>query len=437
MKDLTEQSTGAGSIFAAVAARIRPRSLKGWISVACLLLSAVAVLVFGLGGKGDTTSQYKTASVTRRNLELAISATGTVEPEEVIDVGAQVAGLILSFGTDRDGKVIDYGSVVEEGMILANIDPALYQSDVQQAQAVVARSKADLQQLRAKFTQAELDWKRAQKLGPSDALSQSAFDGYRAAFLAAQASVAVGEAEITQADAALFKANRNLGYCVIKSPVKGVIIDKRVNVGQTVVSSLNAPSLFLIAKDLTRMQVWVSVNEADIGSVHSGQKVTFTVDAFPGSEFIGVVGKVRLNASMSQNVVTYVVEVNTDNTSGKLLPYLTANARFEVGKRENILTVPSAALRWTPNREAGPKDAPGSNSPEAGKGTLWLTTGDEPLRSVAVKVGLSDGVTTEVEGADIKEGDLVVVGIESASSAANKKTTNPFAPQIAPRGMRR
>ena len=188
----------------------------------------------------------------------------------------------------------------------------------------------------------------------------------------AQANVAVGEAAIVQsrnavaqAQATLQRGQRNLSYCTIKSPVKGVIIDRRVNIGQTVVSSLNAPSLFLIAKDLKRMQVWVSVNEADVGSIHPGQPVSFTVDAYPGKIFRGEVGKIRLNATMTQNVVTYTVEVITDNSSGKLLPYLTANAQFELSQHNNVLLVPNAALRWCPQPEqVTPKFRTMTESPE-------------------------------------------------------------------------
>ena len=219
---------------------------------------------------------------------------------------------------------MDYGSVVEEGTVLARIDDSLYQADAAQAQAQVQsarasllRAKADLEQMKAKLLQADRDWKRAKQIGPSEALAQASYDAYEAAYETAKANVAVGEAAILQAkagvdhsEAALRRAQRNLGYCTIKSPVKGVIIDRRVNIGQTVVASLNAPSLFLIAKDLTRMQVWVAVNEADIGKIHPGQPVTFTVDAFPGETFQGEVGKVRLNASMTQNVVTYTVEIH-------------------------------------------------------------------------------------------------------------------------------
>jgi HlyD family secretion protein len=331
----------------------------------------ILLVILGIGGcgaywyinkaKGDPVI-YKTAAVNRGDLLATISATGTVEPEEVVDVGAQVAGQINTFGKDKDGKTIDYGSVVEADMVLAQIDDSLYASDValataqlEQAKAGVIRATADLEQMKAKLNQAQRDWDRAQKLGPSEALAQTQFDAYQSAFEVAKANVAVGEstialdkAAVDQAQATLARAQRNLGYCTIKAPVKGVIIDRRVNIGQTVVSSLSAPSLFLLAKDLKRMQVWVSVNEADVGSIYPGQPVSFTADAYPGRTFKGEVGKVRLNAQMTQNVVTFTVEVITDNSDGKLLPYLTANVQFELSRRQGVLVVPNSALRWYP-----------------------------------------------------------------------------------------
>jgi len=232
--------------------------------------------------------------------------------------------------------------------------------------------------------------------------------------------------------------------------VKGVIVDRRVNIGQTVVSSLNAPSLFLIAKDLTRMQVWVAVNEADIGRIRPGQKVTFTVDAFPDEVFQGEVGKVRLNASMTQNVVTYTVEVITDNSNGRLLPYLTANAQFEMDRRNGVLTVPNGALRWTPTIEQVAPDAreafaaaatarrdksakPPAASGTGARGTVWVLDGDY-VRPVPVKVGLTDGTNTEVESAKLSDGQEVVVGVQTAAAAGAQDTRNPFAPSFRPRG---
>jgi HlyD family secretion protein len=399
-------------------------------------------------------AQFQLAAISRGTVVSTINATGTVEPEEVVDVGAQVAGQIISFGKDKNGKGIDYGSVVEEGTVLARIDDSLYAADVAQANAAliqaranVQKAEADLGQMQAKLDEAERDWKRAQELGPSDALAQTSYDAYKASYETAKANLAVGEATIeqnkgavVQAEEALKRAQRNLSYCTIVSPVKGVIIDRRVNIGQTVVSSLNAPSLFLIAKDLTRMQVWVSVNEADIGNIRSGQPVTFTVDARPGEKFHGRVGKIRLNATMTQNVVTYTVEVVTDNSNGKLLPYLTANVQFEVARHANVLTVPDAALRWMPRPEeiaVNPAEmlGPSANSASpAGHGqgqsaVLWVRAenGVKPLKAWT---GLSDSRVTEVQGEGLKEGLEIVTGEMRQGSARGNTGTNPFTPQL-------
>jgi len=400
------------------------------------LLGAVLALVvyFFFFGKPKLSTEYEFAEATRGDLEINIAATGTVEPEQVIDVGAQVAGLILSFGKDTTGKPIDYGSEVDEGTILAQIDDSLYLTDVSQSEAQLKRAKAELGQAEAKLTQAERDWQRAQKIGASDALSQSSYDSYRANFEVARASVDVSRAGVVQADAALQKARRNLGYTVIHSPVKGVIIDRRVNIGQTVVSSLNAPSLFLIAKDLRRMQVWVSVNEADIGNIHPGQKVSFAVDAFPDERFIGEVGKIRLNASMNQNVVTYVVEVVTDNSSGRLLPYLTANVRFEIMNRENVILVPNTALRWSPAED----EKPVSPKPQTGsENAVWILESGHPRR-VPVVIGGTDGVKTEIRSGDISPGAKLIIGaIEPTKPKQGQAQKNPFAPTPMGRGSRR
>lgn len=436
-----------------------------------VVLGIILVVLIGVASawvwrKDNSRSvSFITAPVKRGDLVMSISATGTVEPEEVVDVGAQVAGKILSFGKDESGKTVDYGSRVEQGTILAQIDDSLYAADVAQASAQldvakagVVRAKADLGQLGAKLYQAQRDWKRAQKLGPSDALSQSDFDASQSAYEVAKANVDVGKAAIVQAqnsveqaEANLRRAQQNLDYCTIKSPVRGVIIDRRVNIGQTVVSSLNAPSLFLIAKDLRRMQVWVSVNEADIGSIHPGQKVIFTVDAYPGETFHGEVGKVRLNASMTQNVVTYTVEVITDNSNGKLLPYLTANARFVVSEKENVLMVPNSALRFNPvpdqivagsrSSSDGQSDSgkpltsgkPGKNrrTEKAGapRGTLWVPDGSL-LRPVSVMLGISDGTMTQVQSDQLKEGTSVVVGEDQAGETSPSPGGSPFIPQF-------
>ena len=407
-------------------------------------------------------SPFQTVPVTRGDLRVTISATGTIEPEEVIDVGAQVAGRIVVFGKDKNGKTIDYGSEVEEGTVLAQIDDAIYAAEtaqekalLEQAGAGVVRAEADLNQMKAKLYQAKRDWDRAQQLGPSDALSQSDFDAAQSAYEIAKANVDVGKAAIVQAkktfaqaEASLKRAERFLSYCTIRSPVKGVIIDRRVNIGQTVVASLNAPSLFLIAQDLKRMQVWVSVNEADIGNISPGQPATFTVDAYPGVVFKGEVGKVRLNATMTQNVVTYTVEIITDNSDGKLLPYLTANVQFELSNRRNVLLVPNSALRWFPQPEQMAKEframvdgvvrSNGNGiehqskavAEQAGnksrQGLLWVRDGNY-VRPINVNVGSSDGTMTEIEGNEVKDGLEAIVGEQQHMT--DEKIVSPFTPQ--------
>jgi HlyD family secretion protein len=385
---------------------------------------------------------YRTAEVRRGSLDATISATGTVEPEEVVDVGAQVSGIVSSFGTDRHGKMIDYRSIVEENMILAKVDDQLYAATVDSAIANKSSAEANVLQMEAQLLHALLDWERAQKLGPSDALSKSAYDQYQANFEIAKANLEAAKATVKQAIANLRSAQVNLGYCTIRSPIKGVIVDRRVNIGQTVVSSMNATSLFLIAKDLKRIQVWVSVNEADIGSISIRQPVEFTVDAYPKRIFHGTVGRIRLNATMTQNVVTYTVEVNTKNEDGKLLPYLTANAKFLVGHLENVMLVPNAALRWspvpsqiapdarrTPRTRPEPQGAERESSSQSW-GTIWTPHGRYVLPA-RVKVGLSDGIMTEVEGRDLIVGMQAIIGEETPGVKAGPEgERNPFTPQI-------
>jgi HlyD family secretion protein len=337
---------------------------------------------------------------------------------------------------------------------------------VKEAEANVERAEKDAQQLQAKLYQAQRDWTRAQNLFKTSpgALSESDYDLAKSTYEGADAAVGVGAAAIDQAKAAvtnakaavtkatadlstaravLKRAQTNLGYCTIKSPVNGVIIDRRINVGQTVVSSLNSPSLFLLAKDLKRMQVWVSVNEADIGHIQSGQKVRFTVDAFPDQTFLGVVApdQPRLNASMTQNVVTYTVVVTTDNSNGRLLPYLTADVQFEVDQHNGVLIVPNGALRWQPSAERlaasnlapVPKEqaAQAANGPDEAsttEGTIWVSDGEGRVRPLKVRTLLNDGARSEIVGEGLQEGIAVVVGEESVGDET--QAADPFLPKM-------
>lgn len=423
-----------------------------------LVLMLIAILV-GLGAIAGLVMKNRTQKnnglitkvIEKGELVATVTATGTIEPEEVVDIGAQVVGIIEKFGQDPIDKSrqIDFGSVVEPGTILALIDDSLYRARLDKAVAVVEQSKARValaeadvvraeandKESSAKALQAERDFSRARKLNATGALAEQDFDAFRSSYEVTKAEIAVTQAAIRQAQATLNaaiktqigteadqrEAQRNLEYTVIRSPVKGVIIDRRVNVGQTVISSLNAPSLFLIAKDLTRLQVWASVNEADVGRIQKGQTVRFSVDAFPGEEFKGEVEQVRLNATMTQNVVTYTVVVTTNNPGGKLLPYLTANLKFEVGRRSNSLLVPNSALRWQP------ASIPLIEQPHFDHGTVWVVVNGS-VKPVSIRTGLSDGKFTEVVDGDLSPGEHVVVGEKSTGSDSDNK--NPFTPNI-------
>lgn len=395
---------------------------------------------------------FRTALVKRGDLLATINATGTLEPEEVVDVGAQVAGEIQSFGHDPGdpNKPITYGSLVEQGTVLARLDDKLVVARVNQCKANVAKAKADVEVAKVKVSHSQKELARAQRLSSksrgASSISPQDFDTSVADADTAKAGLSVAEGSLALARSSLDEASVNLGYTTIKSPVKGVIVDRRVNIGQTVVASLNAPSLFLIAKDLSKMQIWASVNETDVGQIHPGQKVRFTVAAFPKDTFRGKVEKIRLNASMSQSVVTYTVVVEVDNAGGKLLPYLTARLQFEVEERRDARLVPNAALRWAPavqhvspayrsefthalrqRAAAGSeKGRPRSDKGYETKGTLWVKD-DEFVRPLPVGVGLTDGLTSEISGGDLKEGMEVVVGL---SQNEDEGGASPFLPQI-------
>ncbi len=414
----------------------------------------ILVLIVGLGVGGaayyvthvaiEPPASFRTVAVKRGDLLSTISATGTAEPEEVVDVGAQVVGRIKSLGPDpsdpQKKKTIDYGSVVQEGTILAVIDDATYKAQADLVEAALVRARADLLQMQAKLEQTKQERQRAESLRPTKAIADADYDLAVANYKVAQANLAVGEAAIKQSEATMQLAKTNLDYTIIKSPVEGVIIDRRVNVGQTVVASFNAPSLFLIAKDLRRMQVWASVNEADIGRIKPGLPVRFTVDAYPGEVFRGKVAQVRLNATMTQNVVTYTVVVETDNSNLKLLPYLTANLQFEIEQRNGVLLVPNAALRWKPRpslvapevRETVFAASSRSSKPakeREDRGRLWIQDG-EVLRPIEVQIGATDGSQTEVSGSELSEGMEVVVAEIRNENADGGDTTNPFAPKL-------
>jgi HlyD family secretion protein len=423
----------------------------------------------------EQPTTFRTVPVERGDLQATISSTATIEPEEVVDIGAQVAGMIKFFGKDPRDKTkdIDYGTPVDEGTVLAQIDDAIYKTQVDGAKATLDSNTALLAQSKTKLDLSKQNWERAQNLRKSNVMTQADYDAAYADLQTSTPAVDAAKAAVAQAKASWQQAQTNLRYSTIISPVKGVIIDRRVNIGQTVVASLSAPSLFLIAKDLKRLQLWASVNEADIGQIHADQSARFTVDAFPRKVFHGIVSQIRLNAVMTQNVVTYTVVVTTDNSSGQLLPYLTANVNFEVAHHEDVLKVPTAALRWRPQpqqvvedardafsktthrREGGggaggregahdaakesPKEATsnaGKENQEGGKRRGGRSRRDLPTvwvddngfaRPIQVQTGLTDGTEMEIVSGDLKEGTRVIIG-EQRRDEGTAATKNPFLP---------
>ncbi len=469
-----------------------------------LSVGIVVVLLAGGGfwyWKGHTQphTNYALAEVKRGRLEATVGSTGTLEPREIVDVGAQVNGRvvaiapdastqskIIDWGSEVKGPVMDqYGKIAQPGTLLAEIDPDLYQAQVlaaeasvgstqaavKSAEAAVDVAQADVLQKTATLNQATEDWKRASELIKTGGVAKAEFDQFNAAHEIAKASLKSStanlgvtranlkkaEADVRTAQANLKTANTNLAYTKITSPVDGVVIDRRVNVGQTVVASLSAPSLFLIAKDLSKTEVWATVNEVDVGKIEKDDKVTFTVDALPGRVYHGRVvpqGRLpfRLNATMNQNVVTYTVVVSVDdkeNQDRALKPYMTANLTFLVGERDNALVVPNAALRWQPSKERiapeqrdgykrlATKKRSGTDVEAQDHGLIWIKGEDGFLRYIEVKTGLSDSVNTEIvsvlNGGELKEHTQIIVGEmrggEGRSNEANPFVASPFSPK--------
>lgn len=415
---------------------------KGWkflLSILAVVLIA-AVILWSVRSSESSGYSFKTTPVVTDDLVSSISASGTVEPEELVNVGAQVSGKIMSFGVDNNGNTVDYGSKVSKGMLLAQIDDVLYAAALReskaqklQTEAAITSAKASIRQAKAKRNLAQVNWIRAQELHKKSAMAKSEYDAAEADFISSQADCAAAEAALEQAnaqlaiaEAALVKSQRNMDYCAITSPVDGIIIDRRVSIGQTVVSNMSASSIFLIAKDFKKMQVWVSVNEADIGNVKPGMPVEFTIDTFPGKVFHGQVKKIRLNATMSQNVVTYIVEVVTDNSDGSLIPYLTANVKFIRSKRENAMCISSAALRFMPDKELVHPDY---RDKKYDSQVVFVPEG-KFLRPVPVKTGLSAGARVELIESELSVGDRVVFGVSEVTEKEreDQDAKSPFMP---------
>jgi HlyD family secretion protein len=386
---MKRQGQGVGARSAAL------RGLRRWpFWLGLLLIFTVAVLL--LRDK-NATVQYKTMKVEEGEITATVSATGKVNAVVTVQVGSQVSGTIQKL-------FVDYNSLVKKEQVVAQIDPALFQAQVEQARAKLANDQANVDKAQVMLVDAGRNLRRMEELLAKNLVAQSDKDTAQTANDSAAAALKAAQAQVVQDRAALQLAQTNLDYTTIRSPVDGIVISRNVDVGQTVAASLQAPVLFTIAQDLTEMQVDSSVDEADIGKVKVGEEAEFTVDAYPDSPFHGTVHDIYNEPIIVQNVVTYDAIIRVRNPDLTLKPGMTANVTIRVGHREGVLKLPNAALRYRPakSRASAPSGPMPGNAAE-----VWVSKEGKAV-SVRVTLGLSDGNFTEVVTGDLRAGDQVI-----------------------------
>jgi HlyD family secretion protein len=391
--------------------------MKAFIMKKKILVAVILMLILGIGGfflfknKGNGV-KFKTEKVTRGDIRASVTATGTMSAVTTVLVGTQVSGTIRQL-------FVDYNSVVKKGQMLAQIDPAIFQAQVEQAIANLQSAIANVEKSEAALLDAKRTMERNRTLFARNFIARSDLDTSETNYLSAQAQVNVAKAQVQQTRAALQLAKTNLQYTRILSPVDGMVISRNVDIGQTVAASFQTPTLFNIAQDLTRMQIDTNVDEADIGKIVVGQPVQFSVDAYPDNNFNGKVSEIRNAPTTVSNVVTYDVVIKVDNPEFKLKPGMTANVSIIINQKQAVLKIPNAALRfkWTTEKTADKTKADGSaKKPETRKDTtpgqktqgLWILENDKPKR-VQVTAGISDGSFTEILSGELKEGDAVII----------------------------
>jgi HlyD family secretion protein len=373
--------------------------------------------------RGDTTPTLTTEAATRGNIVTVISATGTLEAVTTVQVGSQVSGIVESLRAD-------FNQLVEKGDILATLDQSTYASAVEQAKAALVSAESDADRLRVAQSAAGTALTRARELSARQLLPAADLEAAETASRTAAAQVVGADAKTQQARAAVKSAQVNLAKTVIQSPIDGVVIARSVDVGQTVSASLSAPTLFIIAADLTKLQVNANIDESDLGNVAANQAVTFRVDAYPSDTFRGTVTQVRLDPTTVQNVVTYDAIIDAPNPELKLKPGMTASVSIDVARRDNVLRVPSAALRFKPDaqvlRHFGLKDVKTGDK----MATVWVSDGTT-ITPVTVTTGASDGAQTEILNAPFAEGTRVATRATSSAAATTMVSTatgNPLMP---------
>ena len=445
------------------------------ISVILPVVAAGAILGWAiLKNDGNGAIRYKTEAITKGDIEALVITSGTLNPVTVVEVGSQVSGKI-------DKLYVDFNSQVQKGQVIAELDKSILQTKVDQNQANYLSAVASLEKARVTLANLEKKYERALSLFEKNLISYEEKEAAEASYLGAKIDLQAAEARVEQAKSQLESTRVDLGYAIIRSPIDGVVISRDVNVGQTVQASYQAPKLFEIANDLSKMQVECSVDEADIGKVKEDQKVRFTVDAFPNDTFNGIVKQVRYSPTVTQNVVTYTTIVDVDNPGMKLRPGMTATVSIIAGEAKGVLRVPNSALRFTPDlaaeeikiimeetrqkimakrqaegggpaTEAGQQQAAptaqgsgqrmmlfsqGGNLSQGAGGTgarrpsvVWFLDEKGKLSLAFIRPGVTDNTYTEIVRSDLKEGQLVVVGYDSGgASTSTSSSTSSRNPQ--------
>ena len=399
------------------------------LAVAGVLLAAVALWRWRASAS-KPGPQIESARVDRGRIVAKVTATGTLSAIVTVQVGSQVSGRVAALHAD-------FNSPVKKGQLIAKIDPQLFQAAVEQARANLVAAQGNLSKARAQAVDAERQYQRNETLAERKLIAQADLDTSQANAEAAQAQVKASEGAVAQARAALHQAEVNLKYTDIVSPTNGVVISRSVDVGQTVAASLQAPTLFVIAEDLAKMQVDTNVAEADVGRLRAGMDASFTVDAYPSETFRGTVRQIRNAPQTVQNVVTYDAVIDVANPGLKLKPGMTANVTFVYAEKDDVLRVPNAALRFRPPPDlpafSGAQGRPGGRGNTAGtravetpdQRTVWVMRQEKPV-PVRIKTGISDGTSTElVEGA-LEPGDAVVTDASGPPTGMAARLRRPF-----------
>ncbi len=396
-----------------------PRAL--WVTGVIVLLAVAGVFAYQMRPK-PVKDPYRFAAVEQGDITRSVSASGALQALITVDVGSQISGLVTAV-------MVDFNDEVRAGQTLATLDPQTYQSRVAQSQADIAAGEASVRQTQATLANAQADYTRKKTLVDGGWSSPSVLDQAMAAMRSAQANVAVARARVQQSQAALRIQRTDLGRTTIAAPIDGIVVDRKVEPGQTVAASLQAPVLFTIAQDLSKVEVKISVDEADIGQVQEGQRVRFTVDAFPDDAFEGIVTQVRKQPATEQNVVAYTVIAEADNSQRKLLPGMTANADIVIDTRRGVMKVTSAALRWTPPAEIAQRrgggvavGSPGMGGPTGG-GARVVQQLDLDARQKAAWEGISAELRPKMAAAFTASGG----DRKAAREAMNKNMGEAFA----------